>query len=183
MKTFQWKAKNEKILYYSTENMFYYVYKDFLTYIVIFGLSLFVAFIIYLVFENILFSMVIIFLINFVYILYKWYLHHKTYVIVTNKRILKFVRNGLFSEHMKELKLDQLNEVSSAKVGFVEKLFKLGNIKVVGKDKENVIWFKWIKYPQEVVLYISRLRDYVVFERPDYKLEDLIEFKPKKERK
>jgi hypothetical protein len=52
-------------------------------------------------------------------------LYYKTYVIVTNKRVLKFVRNGLFSEHMKELKLDQLNEVSSTKQGILEKILKI----------------------------------------------------------
>lgn len=83
---------------------------------------------------------------------------------------------------MKELKLDQLNEVSSAKMWILEKVFQIWNIKIVWKDKENVIWFQGIKYPKEVVLYISRLRDYVIIENPNYKIEDIKEFIPRKER-
>ena len=179
---FQWQAKNEKILYYKRENLFHYLLRELTTFFVILWVALFVSFLIY-VFVGIFVAILVFFIILFLGLFYLFYLHHKTYVIITNKRILKFVRNGLFSEHMKELKLDQLNEVSSAKQWIIEKLFQLWNIKIVWKDKENVIWFQWVKYPKEVVLYISRLRDYVVVENPNYNLEDIKPFIPRKKRK
>jgi hypothetical protein len=43
---------------------------------------------------------------------------------------------------MKELKLDQLNELSFTRKGLLQKLLNIGNIKIVGKDKENTIWFQ-----------------------------------------
>ena len=182
MKKFQWQAKNEKVLYFSRQEWIHYILINFLNILIILWISFFISFVVYIFTENfnislMLFVILLILAFSYMYLLWK-----KTYVIITNKRILKFVRSWLFSEHMKELKLDQLNEVSARKQWFIEKIFRTWNIKITGKDKENVIWFQWVLYPKEIVLYISRLRDYII-ENPDYKVEDIKEFIPRKERK
>jgi len=182
MKRFPWQAKNEKVLFFSKEHYFHYFIRKLSTFWIVIWVSLFVWFIFYFIEQNFNISLMLFLILMILGLSYMLYLYHKTYVILTNKRILKFVRNGIFSEHMKELKLDQLNEVSSAKMWILEKVFQIWNIKIVWKDKENVIWFQGIKYPKEVVLYISRLRDYVIIENPNYKIEDIKEFIPRKER-
>jgi len=92
------------------------------------------------------------------------------------------VRSWLFTEHIKDLKLDQLNELSSTKKWIIQKIFNIWNIKIVWKDKENVIWYKWIYCPNEVVAYVSRLRDFTR-ENPGYDYKTLEKFKLRKDRK
>jgi len=183
MKKFPGQAKNEKILFYSKENFLHYFIRKFTVFLITIWVALFISFIYYFITQDFNISLMLFIIVLVITWGYMLYLYNNTYVILTNKRILKFVRNWLFSEHMKELKLDQLNEVSSTKMWIIEKLFQIGNIKIVGKDKENVIWFQWIKYPKEVVLYISRLRDYLFVENPDYNLDEIKEFIPRKKRK
>jgi len=95
---------------------------------------------------------------------------------------LKNIRSWIFTEHNKELKLDQLNELTCSIKWVYNKLFNIWNIKIVWKAKENVIYFTWIKKPDEVVQYISRLRDYL-FENVDYNFNKLKEFKSRGKRK
>jgi len=181
MYDFPWKAKNEKVLFYAKENTSYFLIKNLLNLFVVFWISFFVSVIIYFLTNSYLSFIFVVFFIVW-YILYKNYLHHRTYLIITNKRVLKFVRNGLFSEHMKEIKIEQVNEVSATKRWFIEKIFSIWNIKISWKDKENVIWFKWVKYPKQVVMYFSRLQDFLQ-EKPNYNLSDLKEFIPREYRK
>ena len=102
-------------------------------------------------------------------------------MIVTNKRIIKFIKNWFFSEHLKELKLKQVTEVIAVKKWFLNKILTTGNVKFVGKDKETVIWFSNVKYPEEIAMYVSRLKEFLK-ENPDFNTTGLKPFIPRKKR-
>ena len=102
-------------------------------------------------------------------------------MIVTNKRIIKFVKSWIFSEHLKELKLKQVTEIIAVKKWFLNKILTTGNVKFVGKDKETVIWFPNVKYPEEIAMYVSRLKDFLK-ENSDIEPTQLKPFVPRKER-
>lgn len=180
MKKLNWQAKNEKILYFSRENIIFYLIRIFNKIFIFIWLILFISFLAkflnnyYLLFL-IIFIIIIWFILSYIF----WY---NTYFVVTNKRLVKYIRSWIFTEHNKELKLDQLNELTYSIRWIYNKLFNVWNIKIVWKDKENVIYFTWIKNPDEVVQYISRLRDFL-FENPDYDFNDLKEFKSREKRK
>ena len=181
-KQFPGQAKNEKILFESREHIFSYLEHKLSKILIILWLLFFIWFLMYLFSIHIItiFTIIGVSLLLLLFLLYFfWY---NTYFVLTNKRILKFVRSWLFTEHMKDLKLDQLNELSSSKKWIIQKVFNIWNIKIVWKGNENVIWYKWIYCPNEVVAYISRLRDFLR-ENSDYNFKMLEEFKTRKERK
>lgn len=182
MKKIAGQHKNEKILYFTRENLISYIVRNYNFIFLIFWWAIFLMIFLYFLQFNVIIIVLIIslyLLIVFLIIFYIWY---KSYFIITNKRLIKYVRNWLFSEHIKELKIDQLNELISNKKWILEKVFNFGNIKITWKSKENVIWVIWINLPDEVVQYVSRLRDYIL-DNPWYDFNELKEFKSRKERK
>lgn len=181
-KKFPWQAKNEIVLLFTREHIIHFIRRNIPNIFIIILISIVFSIITYFLINNILvnfFIGIIILLIWISIILFFWY---NTYLIITNKRIIKFVKNWLFSEHIKELKLDQLNELSTSKKGLLSKILNFWNIKIVWKDKENAIWFQWVKYPDEIILYISRLRDFLR-ENPDFPINKIKPFIPRKLRK
>ncbi len=180
MKSFSWQAKDEKILYFGREFLLSFVARYFYIIFGIFIISLILIGIFYVLKIYIAIALLILWLILtiiFFVIIYK-----NTYFIITNKRLLKFVRSWFFSEHVKELKLDQINELTFERNWFLKKLFNFGNIKIVWKDREAVMWVIWLKYPDEIVQYISRLKDFIK-ENPDFEIDKLLPFIPRKIRK
>lgn len=182
MKKFAWQHKNEKVLYFSRENIFSYIMREFNFIFIILWILLFIVFFTYF-FQ---FQKIILFIIVILYILISlslfWFFWAKTFFIITNKRVMKYIRNWLFSHHTKELKIDQINELTITKPWMIAKLLNFWNIKIVWKDKEAVIWIKWLSYNDEVVQYVSRLKDYFL-ENPWYDCKKLVPFKLRKERK
>jgi hypothetical protein len=113
-KKFPGQAKNEKVLFYSKENIVSYIVRHISVIFIFFALELFVIILSWFfslnIWVEIIFILIPLLILCILYIFW-----NKTYFIVTNKRLLKFVRNGIFTEHMKELKLDQLNELTYRK--------------------------------------------------------------------
>lgn len=80
------------------------------------------------------------------------------------------------------MKIDQINELISSKAWIIVKLFGYWNIKITWKGEENVIRVRGIYHPNEVIQYVSRLRDYC-FENTWYDCKTLNVFKLRKDRK
>ena len=181
-KQFPWQAKDEKVLLFTREHLLNFIKNNLINISTIIWWSTIIAVLTFVFSENFILSIaacVLTLTISFSILSIFWF---KTYLIITNKRILKSVKNWIFSEHMKELKLDQLNELNFVRKWIISKFLNIWNIKIVWKDKENTIWFQWVKYPDEIVLYISRLRDFLK-ENPNFPVEKLKPFIPRKMRK
>ena len=180
-KEFDWQAKNEKLLFFSRENIFYYFYKNLnkiLLLLMILLLLLIIWF--FLNAEKYIIFIMLIVIILFIYIFA--ILWHKTHFVVTNKRIIKVIKNWLFSKHTDELKIDQINKLVFLKKWIISEILKIWNIKIVWKDKEATVYFTWIYRPDEIIQYISRLRDFL-FENPDFDFNKINKFKTRTERK
>ena len=175
MKVFSWQAKNEVVLLNVRSSFLRYIFPKIWLYIWILAFWIFSSLLFsYIVF---IFSVVICLL----FISYEIFLWTWVKMIVTQKRVLKFVRTGLFSTHFKELKLLQLTEISAVKRGLLNKILNTWNVKFIWKDKEAVIWFKYIKYPEEVAMYVSRLKEFLL-ENKDFDPNKLNVFIPRKNR-
>ncbi len=170
-KLFIWQAKNEKVLYMSNSNFLREFLGKFLVFFIVLILLLIGS---YLVWWYVFLLLVPVIL----WLIYEFYIWKKNILIITNKRILKFVKPSLFNSYIKELKLLQVTEVIGTSKGILNKILTTGNVKFVWKDKEGVVWFKNVKYPKEIALYVSRLKDFIA-ENPNM---DVKPFIPRKER-
>ena len=63
-----------------------------------------------------------------------------------------------------------------------DRLFHCGTLSFIWKDEKTVIHFVWIKNPEEVVMYVSRVKDFII-ENKDYDYKQLKEFLQRKHRK
>ncbi len=183
MKRFPSQAKNEKVLFFSREHPLSAFGSYFLLFISLTFVFLSIYSILYFLKPNSPLNIIILIILAgllFYYLIVKPYL--QTYLIVTNKRIIKNIYINPFSKHKKEIRLDQITEVMYSKTWILENIFKFGKLKAVTKDKEATIWMKGISLPDEVAAYISRLRDFLQ-ENPNFPYQDLKPFIPRKHRK
>jgi len=182
MKKLEWQHNNEKVLYFARENIFSYIIKNYNFIFLILWILIFIFFFVYFIeIKKTIFILILMFYVFFSFILF-YFFWHKTYFIITNKRVMKYIRNWLFAEHTKELKIAQIGELTVSKKWIISKIFGFWNIKITWQDKECVIWVRWINYSHEVIQYISRLKDYIL-ENPWYDYNKLNPFKLRKERK
>ena len=77
------------------------------------------------------------------------------------------------------MELKEIKENIATKKWLLNNLFDVWNIKIVWWW---VIWFRWVKYPEEVSSYLSRLRDFLK-ENPNYDYQQIKGFIPRKIRK
>ncbi len=180
-KVFPGQAKNEKVLIFKKENGLSYLSANsrFIVTILIVSTITFAISYLYL---NIYLALLLTVLIVLLGIILLFYFRNNSFFILTNKRLIKFIKNSLFAEHSKELKIDQINELTFTKIWLFPKLLNYWNIKIIWKDKEAAIWVRWITYPDEIVQYISRLRDFLI-ENPDFDYQEITPFIPRKIRK
>ena len=82
---------------------------------------------------------------------------------------------------MKEIPLKKITEIVATKKGILNKILTTWNVKFVWKDKDTVIWFPNIKRPDQVAMYVSRLKDFLK-ENPDFPPSELKPFIPRQER-
>lgn len=180
-KNFSGQAKDEKILLYKKEyplSFIMYYRVDIIMLLV----SSIVIFLLFFLIEIFLWLWIILWiLILIIWFSVLYIMWHNTVLIVTNKRVLKFVREWVFKSHMKELKIYNLQENICKTWWFIGKLLSYGNVSFVWKDEKTVIWFRGVKYHEEISMYVSRLRDYIL-ENPEYQLDEIVEFKSRKER-
>ncbi|UFX82960.1 PH domain-containing protein [Candidatus Absconditicoccus praedator] len=177
-KIFPGQAVNEKVLFFGRENILRYIFHNF-NYIMIFlGLgfffSLFLVMFFDLLFATVFFIIFVSFCIGFLFVVF-WY---NTYLVITNKRIMKFLKNGIFKNSSQEITIYSLQESTYKYNGFLDRILNCGNVSFYGKDQNIVIWFKGIKHPEEVTRYTSRLRDFLI-ENPNYDYTQISEFIPR----
>ena len=85
----------------------------------------------------------------------KWY---GTLFIITNRRVFRIVRHGLFKKDVDELSLDIINSVRYTTKGILETIFRTGTVHIAFKDaarKEAELYF--IDNPSGMLDTISRL--------------------------
>ena len=181
MKIFQWQAKDEKVLFFSREYMLHYVVNRLFDIASIIWVGLVVMVLLYMLVDQL--ASIIFFVIGILCLIYILITFWKnTFIIVTNRRILKYVKDWIFSHHVKELKIYNLQETIANCRWIFDKVFDCGTLSFIGKDEQTEIHFVWIKNPEEIVMYVSRIKDFIV-ENKDYDYKQLREFVTRKNRK
>jgi len=179
MKEFEWQYSDEKLLFKNHENIISFLLRKFHLFIVYMILSsLLFIFIIYLLKSYIIASIISI-LTFFILFIYLRRQYTNTWVIITTRRVLKLVRSGLFTQHRKELKLNDI-KATTARRNFIDSIFWYWNIMIQWTDEHSNIYFRWIKWHSDITNYIWRVLDYI---KLNWHTDNISKYKSKKERK
>lgn len=77
--------------------------------------------------------------------------------IVTNERIINIEQNGLFARTVSEMRLNQVQDISSHTHGFLETFLTYGDVTIQTAGEKLQFHFKNIDNPDEVKLTVARL--------------------------
>ena len=77
--------------------------------------------------------------------------------IVTNERIINIEQRGLFSRVVSEMRLNQVQDISSHTHGFLETFLTYGDVTIQTAGEKLQFHFKNIDNPDDVKLTIARL--------------------------
>ncbi len=77
--------------------------------------------------------------------------------IVTNERIINIEQMGLFSRKISEMRLNQVQDITSEMKGFLETFLTYGDVIIQTAGEKVEFHFKNIDNPDEVKLRIARL--------------------------
>lgn len=77
--------------------------------------------------------------------------------IVTNERIINIEQFGLFRRKVSEMRLNQVQDISSEMHGFLETFLTYGDVTIQTAGEKLQFHFKNINNPDEVKLTIARL--------------------------
>lgn len=77
--------------------------------------------------------------------------------IVTNERIINIEQHGLFARTVSELRLNQVQDITSETKGFLETFLTYGDVHIQTAGERSRFQFKNIDNPDEVKLTIAKL--------------------------
>ncbi len=177
MQSFEWQYQDEKILFKRHENLASIIFRILPKTLAIIVLWVLFSFITYFVSQNISYALIptwIFLIILFIYLFFVIKFHRETFFVFTDKRAVKSVRNWLFAHHLKELKIENIKQTTSNNLGILGKIFGYWNINVQWPEKETSLYFRNISENKAIVLYISRMIDFI---KEKWEGADLREFK------
>lgn len=179
MKDFEWQYSDEKLLLKQHENLIHFIFRKSHLFIVYLILSI----ILFIVIEYFLYSYIISTIVSIITILILFvYLkrqYSNTWLIITTRRVLKLVRNGIFTQHRKELKLTDV-KASTARRNFFDSIFWYWNIMIQWTDEHSNIYFRWVKWYADITNYLWRVLDYI---KLNWHTDNIARYVVKKERR
>jgi len=164
MQSFEWQYHNEKILFKKHENSAAFIFRIFPKILIILILGSLFSSLTYYISKNLIYSLIpagFFIVILIIYLLFIIKFHKETFFAFTDKRVVKSVRNWLFSQHIKELKIENVKQTTATSMWIAGKIFGYGNINVQWHDKETSLYFRNIWENKAIVLYISRMIDFI----------------------
>lgn len=179
MKEFNWQYSDEKLLLKKHESLISFLLSKWYFFIFLSIFSIVWFFITKYMIQNIIISAVLPIMIIITFIFYLRLLYTNTWIIITTRRVIKFVRNGIFNDHKKELKLADI-KATSIKRNFIDTLFGYWNITIQGTEKNSDIYFKGITGYADISNYIWRILDYI---KLNWHTDNISKYVKKHERK
>lgn len=154
---FEWQHENEIILFKKHENIISIIIRFINNSLLIIMFSLIISYVTNLFTDNLLISILILLtpIIIVIFFIVKFY--KETYLIFTNKRIIKSVRNWLFTSHIKELTIDNIKQVTTTNDWILWKIFTYWNIEIRWYDEIDTVYFKALKRNKDISIYISKV--------------------------
>ncbi len=122
---------------------------------IFFIFSLMLSYILYTLIQNAFLSIFIIVWSIIMSIFYIRIFYKDTYIILTNTKILKSVRNWLFSSHIIELPLSRIRQIRANNNGIFAKIFWYGDIEIQGFEESSNMYFKAMSQNKQAMREIS----------------------------
>ncbi len=180
MKEFEWQYKDEKLLLLRKENILHFLFMKkyhFLIFLIVFSIAIFTLYLFQIQnFYIFLFAFIII----AIFYKYNKLMYDNTSLILTTRRIIKKVRNGLFISHEKELLLGDVRQVTTRKNNFIETIFHCWNVTFLWAEAEWDLYFKGITDSKDVWNYATRILDYM---KLNWHTDNISRYVSKKQRK
>lgn len=155
---FKWQYSNEKLLLKKHENIFSYIFRKIYLFLVYIILSWVFYTLSNYFFEPKFISYFWVLIIYIILILYIIYQYKNSWMIVTNKRVLKLIKNTIFIDHKRELKLVDI-KANLLKRDFSTFVFWYWTIEIQWTDHKSNIYFTWVKPHEDILNYISKIID------------------------
>lgn len=178
IKDFEWQYSDEKLLFKKHENLISFILKKFHLFIVYIILSTIAFFAIKYFLKSYIIATIISIITLLTLFIYLKRQYSNTWVIITTRRVLKLVRNWIFTQHRKELKLSDI-KATTARRNFIDSIFWYWNIVIQWTEEHSNIYFKWVNGHADVINYIWRVLDYI---KINGHTDNIARYKAKKER-
>lgn len=92
------------------------------------------------------------------WLFYLRYQYTNTWMVITDKRVLKLVKSSLFVDHRRELKLVDI-KATLVRRNICNILFGYGTIEVQGTDMDSHVYFRGVRHHEDIVNYLSKIID------------------------
>lgn len=169
-KIFEWQYQDEKVLFKKHEHYISTILRTIKNWFLVLVVSIILALITKSFLDNLILPIIIIIIPIITYVYFIKIFHDETFFIFTNRRAIKSVRNGIFASHLKELKLENIRQTTSNNFWILGKVFNYWNINVQWPDEATSLYFRNVPENKNLVLYISRMLDYIKKEGYDAEL-------------
>lgn len=113
------------------------------------------GYIIYLNFSSLIIPVLTFIVAVILCFLYLRIFYKDTFILVTNTKILKSVRNGLFSSHVIELPLSRVRQIRANNNGIMAKIFWYWDIEIQGFEESSNMYFKSMSGNKNAMSVIS----------------------------
>ncbi|PID87403.1 hypothetical protein CSB07_01790 [Candidatus Gracilibacteria bacterium] len=157
MKNFKGQLNNEIILFKKHEHIVNIITRFVNNILLTLLFTIIVAYTVNKFTEDIIIPIIIILIPTSIILFFVIKFYKETYIIFTNKRVIKSVRNGLFSSHIKELTIDNIKQITTSNKGLLGRIFNYGNIEIRGYDEVDTVYFKALKKNKDLSIYISNV--------------------------
>ncbi len=164
MPTFTWQYHDEKILFKKYEHTASLIIRNLPRLLAIIALCSIITSSIFFFSKSTTYTGISLFISFIIIVIFLYFIrlfHKETFFVLTNKRAIKSVRNGFFSSHIKELKIENIKQTTANNFWLFAKIFWYGNINVQGPEENTSLYFKSIPKNKKIVMYISRMIDYI----------------------
>jgi len=120
-------------------------------------LSIIISYILIAAFD----SVIIVTCVNIIFIIwivfYIKIFYDNTFLVVTDKKIIKSVRNWLFSSHIIELPLERIRQIRANNNGILAKIFWYWDLEIQGFEESSNMYFRSMKWNKQTMSEISKL--------------------------
>ena len=178
-KHFQGQFSNERVLLDSREHFFHFLFTKTRNLILHF-IFLVSFFLIYFYLSNFFIYILYIFCFTFfVHLIRIFFCYKNTKIILTTSRVIKYIQSWFFCTYYKELQLSNIKHTTAVKINIFDSIFKYWNIKIQWYDEKELVYFHWLPYAEEIVLYTSKILEHL---KNRWSMENFTCFIPRKKR-
>jgi len=118
--------------------------------------SMMLSYIIYTLISSIFLGCIVFIVALVISFFYIRLFYKDTFLVVTNTKVLKSVRNGIFSSHVIELPLSRIRQIRANNNGLCAKLCSYWDIEIQGFEESSNMYFKAMTDNKKVMGIISQ---------------------------